>query len=561
MCVLGFRSLAVRWMAEAKEKEAHFNDVNLRYMIDEIKHQAKSRAAGNLIQESCANGIFLADGLVPADLKAALEAGVARLENIPEDKKDYHPGTNKQVIDLVHPSLYCFRIGFSKETSEPIPLDNTLEMFGAGVVKGEKPVPLIDQPVGADGAASSSAAAAEPEPEPAVPAWGARRRKAKNGPWADKADYAESSHFAWLPSDFSVDDAGKVRIESYINNLHPTEHADLYPVLERLCELFLPMWERVLNYLKNPPPHRVNVGNSDWYEPPPEIKAALLEKKKAAKAEKAAAKAAAMVDEGKKDDEEEEPEEDSDEESNHDDDDDWQENRPIYLPDIKTPFKDPADLPVDKLVSLNGRKLQIIVKLANIELTPENPSYKGGSWHVEGMLNERIVASGIYYYHSSNITESKLAFRQACEEPGYEQSDDRGVREVYGLANEAALNQPLGSLITQADRMIAFPNIHQHRVQPFELVDKTKQGLRKILVFFLCDPAVPVVSTATVPPQQMAWFKAAHAQSLIHRAFHEATPLIDDLTNIALEYIQDELGVISDERAKKDRSHLMDERT
>ena len=30
--------------------------------------------------------------------------------------------------------------------------------------------------------------------------------------------------------------------------------------------------------------------------------------------------------------------------------------------------------------------LQVIVKLANIHLTPENPSYEGGSWHVEGQL-------------------------------------------------------------------------------------------------------------------------------------------------------------------------------
>lgn len=28
--------------------------------------------------------------------------------------------------------------------------------------------------------------------------------------------------------------------------------------------------------------------------------------------------------------------------------------------------------------------LQVIVKLANIVLTPENPSYEGGTWHVEG---------------------------------------------------------------------------------------------------------------------------------------------------------------------------------
>jgi hypothetical protein len=30
--------------------------------------------------------------------------------------------------------------------------------------------------------------------------------------------------------------------------------------------------------------------------------------------------------------------------------------------------------------------LQVIVKLANIELNPEKPEYHGGSWHIEGQL-------------------------------------------------------------------------------------------------------------------------------------------------------------------------------
>lgn len=59
--------------------------------------------------------------------------------------------------------------------------------------------------------------------------------------------------------------------------------------------------------------------------------------------------------------------------------------------------------------------LQIIFKLANIHLTPENPSYDGGSWHVEGALNEHICATALYYYDQENITESSLAFRQSVD--------------------------------------------------------------------------------------------------------------------------------------------------
>ena len=63
-------------------------------------------------------------------------------------------------------------------------------------------------------------------------------------------------------------------------------------------------------------------------------------------------------------------------------------------------------------VNLRGRTLKVIVKLANIELTPEKPYYNGGAWHVEGMGNEAIVATAIYYYSQENVTPSTLSFRE-----------------------------------------------------------------------------------------------------------------------------------------------------
>jgi len=41
---------------------------------------------------------------------------------------------------------------------------------------------------------------------------------------------------------------------------------------------------------------------------------------------------------------------------------------------------------VDLKRDYGERGLQVIVKLANIELTPEKAEYGGGTWHVEGQL-------------------------------------------------------------------------------------------------------------------------------------------------------------------------------
>jgi hypothetical protein len=178
----------------------------------------------------------------------------------------------------------------------------------------------------------------------------------------------------------------------------------------------------------------------------------------------------------------------------------WQERVPA-LPDAPV-FEPPAAPDESARVDLRGRRLQVIVKLATIHLTPDRPEYAGGSWHVEGMLNERIVSTCLYYWDNENITESRLSFRSAVDEPQYEQNDDNGMREVYGLENEGPLNQELGSAATPEGRCLAFPNVLQHRVAPFRLADPTRPGHRKILAFFLVDPSQRIVSTSDVPPQQ-----------------------------------------------------------
>lgn len=65
--------------------------------------------------------------------------------------------------------------------------------------------------------------------------------------------------------------------------------------------------------------------------------------------------------------------------------------------------------------------------------------------------------------------------------------------------------QLLGDVVTREGRLLVFPNVLQHQVQPFELADKTRAGHRKIVALFLVDPAVRVPSSATVPPQQAHW--------------------------------------------------------
>ncbi|MEU4871598.1 DUF4246 domain-containing protein [Streptomyces sp. NPDC021608] len=297
--------------------------------------------------------------------------------------------------------------------------------------------------------------------------------------WRNPTDryskYEFSERFQWLPTDVDVSEDGDVVFRSYVNNVHPERHRELASVLPDMFARLRPLFENVLTDLRHPRPLRIEADPYGWYDSKPQYPDRSAYGDDEAHDEAVGAWEEAL--------------------------DDWWENRLPVVPDAPV-FTPPALPDASSRVDLRGRRVQVIVKLATIHLTPDTPEYAGGSWHVEGMMNERIVSTGIYYWDSENITESRLSFRAALDDPHYEQNDDNGVREVYGLENEDALNQVWGSTPTPSGRCLAFPNILQHRVGPFRLADPTRPGHRKILAFFLVDPSERIVSTADVPPQQ-----------------------------------------------------------
>jgi len=109
-------------------------------------------------------------------------------------------------------------------------------------------------------------------------------------------------------------------------------------------------------------------------------------------------------------------------------------------------------------------------------------------------------------------------------------------------------------VITKTHRCVAFPNLYQHRVQPFHLEDPTKPGHRKILVFFLVDPTQKVLSTTDVAPQQREWITEAMGDAGPNSAFAklpiELVKMISNENDVA----------ITRSEAEKYRGDLMSER-
>ncbi|KAI0773250.1 hypothetical protein BD413DRAFT_540353 [Trametes elegans] len=469
-------------------------EAQLDYLFGELEYDAGQRDAKTGISGTAIPMICESSTLIAPSLKQTIRELAQELEDVPDELKDWHPGSNGQVLDLVHPSLYCLHIGKSFIYDLQPGHTDALARLG-----------------------SKEYFQARPDLTEYCPSdfWGVD--EVGRVPF----EFTVSRTFQWLPADFAISDDGKVALKGYINNLNPVDHPASDATIASVLERFVPLFERVLSDELSPPRSSpFAIKPFSWYD--------HLE----------------YPDHHTKDSPESKA---------------WR--RTHYwprLPDI-SPFEPPSS---DNRVNFNlrGRTIQVIVKMANIVLSPKNPTYPGGSWHVEGMCNEKIVATGTYYYDSANITESRLAFRAAvgdgaskdAMELEYAQNDEQGFRVVYGLASGAALNQPLGHVVAREDRCLAFPNVYQHRVTPFELADHSRPGHRKIIAFFLVDPLTTVHSTSCVPPHQARWYEEAV------RSDQRLGILPPEILEHILGYVLK--STVTLDQAKADREELMKER-
>ncbi|KAJ6558212.1 hypothetical protein B0H19DRAFT_1376690 [Mycena capillaripes] len=333
----------------------------------------------------------------------------------------------------------------------------------------------------------------------------------------DMVGWSISPEFCWLPSDFSVGMDGSVNLlPPYINNLNPSKHQGLYRIIEEILSGFIPMFDRVLGDIdtQNPLYERSRRIENEW----------------------------SCI---------------------------WPDEEQHSVPDFQKILPQASTYTGElektvSLFSLRGRTIQCIIKLANIRLTPECPEYAGGSWHIEGMANEHIIASGIYYYDEENITTTDLAFRVDTTEPHYHgrNNDHDCTFTRYGMSTYGSFSFDtiLDLYIGHKSGSSAFMAQHiPHCVSAFRLSDLSKPGHRKILAIFLVDPTIqPIPSTTNVPPQQVDW-----ACEALKGLLEDHRSLVSRLPQELVDSIKEQLLAMTMtlKEAEAYRLELMKERT
>lgn len=481
--------------------------LNTVQCVKELRSKASYYERTGLVPTLDASAaVVKSDVLVKAELRNSLQQALKKLQNEQGDGQDWHPGSGDMVQDLVHPSMFPLVYGRSKVLrDESVTVVGAIEEWAG---KGE-----IIQKVEESGQESSATMG---------------RRNVMLGGLDIPSEYWSTS-YQWLPSNVSFRDDGGVRLTSYINNLHPTKHPEIYATIEKLIETVIPAWDQCLLEFTSSYQHCGPGRKGSRFSVPEDADDEIMENWSPSDP---AELAGSEVDFSKDaiwdyvEDEEERR---------------WKILRsPVFRePDpfmeveydpqkirkaserpsgrfLMSSRTDPSATSVvgglrDKF---QDSGLQVIVKMASIELTPEKPEFPAGGWHIEGLMNEKICATALYYLDSENITDSSLSFRM---QTSYDQDElqsqvgqdsfhwlecNYGTR--FRLTNGSCI-QNYGSVNTCEGRLLAFPNVFQHRVSPFELVDKQKPGHRRFIALWLVDPHQRIISTANVPPQQQDW--------------------------------------------------------
>lgn len=293
--------------------------------------------------------ITKSDITVPRSFCDKMAEEINKIDTVPLDLAFYNSGSNNKHSDLLPVGLYPLVYGRSRILKDRlIGLDDAIANAGQGeIIKCPDETGITREDI----------------------AWRVTARD-------DITIRPYSRNFQMLPSDLKLEN-GKWRINSYINNLHPTRNRRMYELIEEFFNFAVPQWNATLTPLKDMLHSRARIEyrKAEYYP--------LSKEQEDQMPKPAPGESANVFDERLEQ---------------------WRLNNLTAIqPDVGkfAPWAVPPwmmanlppDLPtpvrIEEGVDLNKdygeRGLQIIVRLIIAELNPESTSY-GSDWHVEGQM-------------------------------------------------------------------------------------------------------------------------------------------------------------------------------
>jgi hypothetical protein len=319
------------------------------WIIDELKFKAM------IYEMTQAVGLYngdmtKSDTNISAPLLERLRKETQILDYDDPELQFFHPGTMRKQRDLLAMALYP--LVYSKTrilTNKTIGLDDALRHAGQGeVIEAPKETGITREDMSWRVAAQS-----------------------------DIQVRPFNRNFQVLPTDLELGDDDRWHIVSYINNLHPVKHRNIYKIIEEAFNCIVPQFNMTMTPLKDTLHSRARIEyHKAEYHPIPK---SVLDRKPQIRPQEAQSEFEERYE-------------------------NWRlENFKAVQPDVGVfiPWavppglmnKLPEDLPsavrIERGVSLNkdykNRGLQVIVHILGVDLDPKDPYFQS-DWHVEGQM-------------------------------------------------------------------------------------------------------------------------------------------------------------------------------
>ena len=127
-------SITRKWWEEIAQSGQDVTPKMMDWIVKELQWKAEILVNEGLVQVFD-NGVVKSDTPVSEEIKAALKEAVMPLQNVPEEQKDYHPGSDNKVVDLVHPSLFPVVFGRTRVLPDRLlGVEDCLDRIGEGTV-------------------------------------------------------------------------------------------------------------------------------------------------------------------------------------------------------------------------------------------------------------------------------------------------------------------------------------------------------------------------------------------------------------------------------------------
>ncbi|KAJ2594596.1 hypothetical protein H4R99_005691, partial [Coemansia sp. RSA 1722] len=245
------KTIREQWIAEMKSNR-RLTDKQAAYTIAELfyyaKLQAAARSCGSDAKLSGVNMLWYTDISENSCLAQEFDASLSKmLEKLPKAQYCRPPKNKYEHVfeQIVDPSLYSLVYESTPILPKPmISPQEALHLPSFGAVPGS-----IDDWRQAVCDLNASMAKKDKDDDSEKTTTPATNFVPFNEKYLELANPSERH---WLPTDIYVNQDGSVEFTSYINNIHPEEHADIYTSISKIIAKAIPLLEQVLTDWEHP---------------------------------------------------------------------------------------------------------------------------------------------------------------------------------------------------------------------------------------------------------------------------------------------------------------------